>query len=84
MGEEDTLISLSDVICSLVLPIFEMTKIGIYCYFPALAGTAAYSQGKNCTGGRGRTLHIVADGVEVYHKIKKGEGLKVKEKSYCF
>lgn len=85
--EEDTFVSLSDVICGLVLPILEMTKIGrigSYSSFPALAGTAASSQGKNYTGGRGRALPIMTDGVDVYHNIKKGEGLKEKEKSYCF
>lgn len=35
-------------------------------------------------GGRGRTLPIMAGGVEEYHTINKGEELKEKEKSYCF
>lgn len=83
-GEEDTLVSLSDVICGLVFPTLEMTKIGSYSYFPALAGTAASSEGKNYTGGRRRTLPIMTDGVDVYHNIKKGEKLKEKEKSYFF
>lgn len=82
--EEDTLVSLADIICALVFSTLEMTKIGSYSYFPALAGTADSSEGKNYTGERGRALSIMTDGVDVYHNIKKGEGLKEKEKSYCF
>lgn len=59
------------MICGLVLPILEMTKVGSYRYFPALAGRAASSQGKNYTGGRGRTLPIITDGLDIYHNIKK-------------
>lgn len=80
MGEEDTFVSLSDVICGLVLPILEMTKVGSYRYFPALAGRAASSQGKNYTGGRGRTLPVMTDGVDIYHNIKKKKGRGERER----
>lgn len=83
-GGGHTFVSPSDIICGLVFPTLEATKIGSYSYFPALAGTADSSEGKNYTGGRGRALPIMTDGVDVYHNIKKGEGLNEKEKSYCF